>query len=74
MLRTAMGVSIATWLADPQVIEIMLNPDGRLWVDRLGIGLSDSGERLAAKALQRPGSRTAASDGRPSCFLPRRPH
>ncbi|MFM2278069.1 MAG: hypothetical protein RLZZ444_300, partial [Pseudomonadota bacterium] len=26
MLRTAMGVSIATWLADPQVIEIMLNP------------------------------------------------
>jgi type IV secretion system protein VirB11 len=48
MLRTAMGVSIATWLADPQVIEIMLNPDGRLWVDRLGIGLSDSGERLTA--------------------------
>ena len=30
MLRTAMGVSIATWLADPQIIEIMLNPDGRL--------------------------------------------
>ena len=48
MLRTAMGVSIATWLADPQIIEIMLNPDGRLWVDRLGIGLSDSGERLTA--------------------------
>jgi len=48
MLRTAMGVSIATWLADPQVIEIMLNPDGRLWFDRLGIGLSDSGERLTA--------------------------
>ena len=48
MLRTAMGVSIATWLADPQVIEIMLNPDGRLWVDRFGIGLSDSGERLTA--------------------------
>jgi len=48
MLRTAMGTSIATWLADPQVIEIMLNPDGRLWVDRLGIGLSDSGEHLTA--------------------------
>ena len=48
MLRTAMGESIATWLADPQIIEIMLNPDGRLWVDRLGIGLSDSGERLTA--------------------------
>lgn len=48
MLRTAMGESIATWLADPQVIEIMLNPDGRLWVDRLGEGLADSGELLTA--------------------------
>jgi Flp pilus assembly CpaF family ATPase len=36
MLRTAMGGAIAEWLADPEVIEIMLNPDGRLWVDRLG--------------------------------------
>ena len=53
MLRTAMGVSIATWLADPQVIEIMLNPDGRLWVDQLGIGLSDSGERLTASDGER---------------------
>src|SRR3546814_19960215 len=26
----------------------MLNPDGRLWVERLGMGLSDSGERLTA--------------------------
>ena len=48
MLRTAMGASISTWLADPQVIEIMLNPDGRLWVDRLSMGLSDSGDRLTA--------------------------
>ena len=35
MLRTALGGAIAEWLADPEVIEIMLNPDGRLWVDRL---------------------------------------
>ncbi|EZP82457.1 Conjugal transfer protein TrbB [Novosphingobium resinovorum] len=46
MLRTAMGASIATWLADPQIIEVMLNPDGRLWVDRLGEGISDSGATL----------------------------
>jgi len=26
----------------------MLNPDGRLWVDRLGEGVADTGERLAA--------------------------
>jgi type IV secretion system protein VirB11 len=47
MLRTAMGPIIAEWLADPVVIEVMLNPDGRLWVDRLGIGIADSGARLA---------------------------
>jgi len=48
MLRTALGPMIADWLADPAVIEIMLNPDGRLWVDRLGVGISDSGLNLAA--------------------------
>lgn len=48
MLRTALGVSIAAWLDDPVVIEVMLNPDGRLWVDRLGEGISDTGELLSA--------------------------
>ncbi|MGA7455600.1 MAG: P-type conjugative transfer ATPase TrbB, partial [Rhodoplanes sp.] len=35
MLRTALGPAIATWLEDPAVVEVMLNPDGHLWVDRL---------------------------------------
>ena len=48
MLRTALGPSIAAWLDDPQVIEVMLNPDGRLWIDRLGEGISDTGMTLAA--------------------------
>lgn len=48
MLRTALGGAIGEWLADPAVIEIMLNPDGRLWVDRLGEGIADSGIGLAA--------------------------
>ena len=48
MLRTAMGGAIAEWLADPLVIEIMLNPDGRLWVDRLGLGIAESSETLSA--------------------------
>jgi type IV secretion system protein VirB11 len=30
------------------VVEVMLNPDGRLWVDRLTEGLGDTGERLSA--------------------------
>ena len=48
-----MGATIAEWLADPAVVEIMLNPDGRLWVDRLGTGLADSGSRLAAAEGER---------------------
>jgi type IV secretion system protein VirB11 len=48
MLRTALGPSIAAWLEDPIIVEVMLNPDGRLWVDRLSGGLSDTGESLAA--------------------------
>ena len=46
MLRTALGPAIAHWLEDASVIEVMLNPDGRLWIDRLTDGLADTGERL----------------------------
>lgn len=38
MLRTAMGPEIAAALEDPEVVEVLLNPDGSLWVDRLGTG------------------------------------
>ena len=48
MLRTALGASVAAWLDDPATIEVMLNPDGRLWIDRLGDGVSETGERMAA--------------------------
>jgi len=48
MLRTALGPAIAAWLADASVVEVMLNPDGRLWVDRLGEGLVDTGQVLTA--------------------------
>ena len=48
MLRTALGADIAAWLDDPGVVEVMLNPDGRLWIDRLKEGVSDTGQRLSA--------------------------
>ncbi len=48
MLRTALGPAIATWLDDPSVVEVMLNPDGQLWIDRLTTGLAETGQRLAA--------------------------
>jgi len=46
MLRTALGPAIAALLGQPDIVEVMLNPDGRLWVDRLGAGLADTGLRM----------------------------
>lgn len=48
MLRSALGSAIARFLEDPAVVEVMLNPDGRIWIDRLSEGLADTGERLSA--------------------------
>src|SRR6202051_2346565 len=48
MLRTAFGPAIAHFLEDPAIIEVMLNPDGRLWIDRLSGGLKETAERLSA--------------------------
>ncbi len=48
MLRTALGPSIATYLEDEKIVEVMLNPDGRLWVDRLKGGLAETSEMISA--------------------------
>lgn len=48
MLRTALGPAIARFLEDETIVEVMLNPDGRLWIDRLSSGLEDTGETLSA--------------------------
>ncbi|HVB16656.1 MAG TPA: P-type conjugative transfer ATPase TrbB [Stellaceae bacterium] len=53
MLRTAMGPEIAAALADPAVIEVMVNPDGRLRLDRLSEGRVETGTRLSAAAVER---------------------
>jgi P-type conjugative transfer ATPase TrbB len=53
MLRTALGPDISEWLGDTSIIEVMLNPDGRLWIDRLGQGISDSGVSLGAAEGER---------------------
>lgn len=48
MLQTALGAAIGALLVDDDVVEVMLNPDGRIWTDRLGVGLADTGHRLSA--------------------------
>lgn len=53
MLRTAMGPAIADALADPLVVEVMVNPDGALRLDRLGGGRCDTGARLRPDQVER---------------------
>ena len=53
MLRTAFGPTIAAALADPTVLEVMLNPDGPLWIDRTTDGRKDTGESIQAAEAKR---------------------
>jgi type IV secretion system protein VirB11 len=53
MLRSAFGPAVNAWLEEPKVSEIMLNADGRLWVDRLDNGMRSSGERLSPTQAER---------------------
>jgi type IV secretion system protein VirB11 len=53
MLRTAFGPAIAAALADPAVIEVMANPDGKLWIESVPLGRRDSGRRIGAAEAER---------------------
>jgi type IV secretion system protein TrbB len=53
MLRTAFGPTIAAALADPAVIEVMVNPDGRLWIESAMEGRRDTGERIGSAEAER---------------------
>ena len=46
MLTTAFGADIAQHLKNPNVIEIMVNPDGKLWIEEFGKGKYFSGTTL----------------------------
>jgi type IV secretion system protein TrbB len=53
MIRTAMGPTIAAALADPLVVEVMVNPDGALRLDRLGEGRTDTLVRYDPAQVER---------------------
>jgi P-type conjugative transfer ATPase TrbB len=53
MLRTAMGPAIALALDEPDVVEVLVNPDGRLWLDRHGSGRADTGVVLTPNEAER---------------------
>lgn len=78
MLRTALGPAIATYLEDPTVAEVMLNPDGRLWIDRLAGGMEDTGchilpanaERIIRLVAHHVGAEVHPGSPRVSAELP----
>ncbi len=49
-LRRELGPMICGYLVDPDVIEIMLNPDGTLWIDRLGSDMEQVGTMSGIQA------------------------
>jgi type IV secretion system protein TrbB len=52
-LRHALGPGILAALQDPHVIEILANPDGRLFLDRSKAGRIELADRLDAAARER---------------------
>jgi len=53
MLRTAMGPAIAIALGEADMVEVMVNPDGKLWLDRHGAGRADTGVVLTEHERER---------------------
>lgn len=52
-LRHALGATVLAALEEPAVVEIMANPDGRLILERSGVGRSDTGCHLSSEARDR---------------------
>lgn len=50
-LRRNIGTDLIGWLEDKKVVEVMLNPDGGLWVDAMGEGMRRVGEMDAIRSL-----------------------
>ncbi len=50
-LRRELGPVVSAALDDPRVVEVMLNPDGKLWEDRLGLGMKEIGSMLPSQAI-----------------------
>lgn len=46
-LERALGPAIAAALAEPDVVEALINADGMLWIDRVGRGLARTETRLS---------------------------
>jgi P-type conjugative transfer ATPase TrbB len=78
MLRSALGPLLLARLDDPAVGELMVNPDGRVWLERFDIGLVEAelsvtpadAERVMRLVAHHVGEEVHASRPRLSAELP----
>jgi type IV secretion system protein VirB11 len=78
MLRTALGPLLLARLEDPGVAEVMLNPDGAVWIDRFDVGLRPAdlslspadGERIIRLVAHHVGVEVHAGRPRLAAELP----
>ena len=52
LLNEALGVDLCGYLEDPETIELLVNPDGTVWVDTQASGRRLTGQRLDARRAQ----------------------
>ena len=53
MLKTAMGPAVVEALDDPAIVEVMVNPDGKIWIDAHGDGRMETGTVMPAAEAER---------------------
>jgi Flp pilus assembly CpaF family ATPase len=52
-LRQAMGPVLAAALAEKRVVEVMVNADGTIWIERIGQGRAFSGQTMSPADAER---------------------
>ena len=60
-LRDALGKTILAALDDPRVVEVMLNPDGNLFIERIGAGMEPA-RRAVRRIVEALAAAGAAAD------------
>jgi hypothetical protein len=63
LLRRQLGTRILAAIGDPQITEIIVNEDGRIWFESYGKGMHEAGLRLAASQVESLIGTVAASLG-----------
>ncbi|OGT66464.1 MAG: P-type conjugative transfer ATPase TrbB [Gammaproteobacteria bacterium RIFCSPHIGHO2_12_FULL_45_9] len=63
LLVIALGDQLCTLLKDPDLVELMLNPDGKVFVERLSSGKTDTGSRITSQSAENIIKLVAASKG-----------